>query len=64
MAASSFLSSSIYERRPVSHVRTYNWPPVALNIWIFIMLLAATSIMGVFGAFIQIQNQLELPVPW
>lgn len=65
MAATSMLSgSSLYERRVVSHVRTYNWPPIALNIWIFFMLLAATSIMGVFSVFIQIQNQLELPIPW
>lgn len=64
MAVSSTLSSSIYEPRVVSHVRTYNWPPVALNVWIFVMLLAASSIMGVFSVFIQIQNQLELPIPW
>ncbi len=57
-------SSAVYERRVVSHIRTYNWPPLQLNFWIFIMLLASTSIVGVFGNFIQIQNQLDLPIPW
>lgn len=57
-------SSAVYERRVGSHIRTYHWPPLQLNFWIFVMLLASTSIMGVFGSFIQIQTQLKLPVPW
>lgn len=66
MALSSTLggSSAVYERRVISHIRTYNWPPLQLNFWIFVMLLASASILGVFGNFIQIQNQLNLPVPW
>lgn len=28
------------------------------------MLLASSSITGVFGYFIQIQNQLQLGIPW
>lgn len=66
MAATSTLSgtSYVYSRRVVSHVRTYNWPPLQLNFWIFVMLLASSSIMGVFGYFITIQTQLLLPVPW
>ncbi|KAJ6441046.1 hypothetical protein O9K51_06840 [Purpureocillium lavendulum] len=66
MAVSSYLSGSSvgYNRRVVSHVRTYNWPPMQLNFWIFVMLLASASIVGVFATFIQMQVQLELPVPW
>ena len=67
MAATSVLSgsSAVYSRRVSGHrVRTYNWPPLQLNFWILIMLLAASSVVGVFATFIQIQGQLELPVPW
>ncbi|KAK2593653.1 hypothetical protein QQS21_008657 [Conoideocrella luteorostrata] len=66
MAASSTLSSGsiVRQRRAVSHIRTYNWPPLQLNFWIFVMLLASASIVGVFSTFIQIQEQLDLPVPW
>ena len=66
MVSTSALSSSIYTRRPPppSRIRTYNWPPIQLNFWIFTMLLAAASILGVFSVFIQIQNQLLLPIPW
>lgn len=52
-----------YERR-AAHVRTYNWPPFYLNLWIFTMLLASGSIMGVFSIFIQTQEQLDLGIPW
>lgn len=66
MAARSTVSGSsyIYQRRPVSQIRTYNWPPYQLNFWIFVMLLASASIVGVFSSFIQIQVQLGLPIPW
>lgn len=58
-------TSVVYERKVVTtHIRTYNWPPLQLNFWIFIMLLCSSTIIGVFGNFIQIQNQLELPIPW
>lgn len=58
-------TSVVYERKVVTtHIRTYNWPPLQLNFWIFIMLLCSCTIIGVFGNFIQIQNQLELPIPW
>lgn len=58
-------TSVVYERKVVTtHIRTYNWPPLQLNFWIFVMLLCSATIIGVFGSFIQIQNQLELPIPW
>ncbi|OAA45418.1 hypothetical protein NOR_03207 [Metarhizium rileyi] len=57
-------SSVVYQRRSVSQIRTYNWPPLQLNFWIFVMLLSSSSIVGVFSTFVQIQTQLELPIPW
>ncbi|KND86815.1 hypothetical protein TOPH_08566 [Tolypocladium ophioglossoides CBS 100239] len=66
MAATSMLSASSLgrNRRVISHIRTYNWPRWQLNFWIFVMLLASSSIVGVFSTFIQMQGQLNLPVPW
>lgn len=68
MALSSTLtgSSAVYERggTRVLHVRTYNWPPIQINIWLFVMLLASSSILGVFSTFIQTQTQMGLPIPW
>ncbi|KAJ4308907.1 hypothetical protein N0V84_011813 [Fusarium piperis] len=60
----SFTRSALSSRPPASHVRTYNWPPIQLNFWIFVILLASSSIIGVFSSFIQIQEQLLLPIPW
>lgn len=67
MALTSTLSGSsvVYEERVIGHrTRTYNWPPLQLNFWIFVMLLASTSIVGVFSIFIQTQQQLGLLIPW
>jgi hypothetical protein len=67
MVASSIVSSSYHRpaaRVSGSRIRTYNWPPIQLNFWIFVMLLASASILGVFAIFIQTQNQLLLPIPW
>ncbi|KAG5986277.1 hypothetical protein E4U54_005510 [Claviceps lovelessii] len=66
MALASTLSGSsvVYAPRAVSTVRTYNWPPLQLNVWIFTMLLSSASIVGVFATFVQIQKQLLLPIPW
>ncbi|VUC23849.1 unnamed protein product [Clonostachys rosea] len=68
MAATSYMSSSLYTRDrsrvAASRIRTYNWPPIQLNFWIFVMLLASTAILGVFSVFVQTQYQLLLPIPW
>ncbi|KAG5938450.1 hypothetical protein E4U53_008004 [Claviceps sorghi] len=64
MALASTLSRSTGRHPPASTVRTYNWPPGQLFFWFFTMLLSATSILGVFANFVQIQRQLGLPVPW
>ncbi|TQV92960.1 hypothetical protein V2A60_003721 [Cordyceps javanica] len=50
--------------RRIVHVRTYDWPPYQINIWLFVMLLASSSILGVFGSLLQTQTQMGLPVPW
>ncbi|KAJ0342947.1 hypothetical protein COL154_011467 [Colletotrichum chrysophilum] len=64
MAASTLTSSSYYDRRVVGRVHSYQWPGVQLNLWILIMLVASCLIIGVFASFIEIQNQLLLPIPW
>jgi hypothetical protein len=58
-------SEASYEVRHVAgRVRHYRWPPLQLNLWFLIMLAAACTIIGIFANFIDIQNQLELPIPW
>jgi protein-S-isoprenylcysteine O-methyltransferase Ste14 len=54
--------SLVFERREAVH--KYHWPALQLNIWMFVMLLASTLIIGVFATFVQIQQQLLLPIPW
>lgn len=62
---SSDASSVVYERRvTVGRVRRYQWPPLLLNFWILVMLVASGTIIGVLAIFIDIQNQLILPIPW
>src|SRR5690349_16810888 len=55
--------SLVFERR-VGHVHKYQWPAMQLNFWMIIMLVAASTIIGVFATFMQIQQQLLLTVPW
>ncbi|KAK3934965.1 hypothetical protein QBC46DRAFT_272729 [Diplogelasinospora grovesii] len=64
MASTVASGSVVYERRVVERIHKYHWPAVQLNIWMLIMLIAACLIIGVFATFIQIQQQLLLPVPW
>ncbi|KAI0891036.1 hypothetical protein F4806DRAFT_340972 [Annulohypoxylon nitens] len=65
MAASIVTGSGshIYTRR-VARVHRYHWPAIQLNVWMLIMLAASCCIIGVFGTFIGVQNQLELYIPW
>ncbi|KAI1757556.1 arginase-like protein [Xylaria castorea] len=65
MAASTMGGSDevVYERR-IAPVRRYHWPAIQLNIWMIVMLAASFLIIGVFGSFIGIQQQLDLYVPW
>jgi hypothetical protein len=62
MASTVTSDSYVYARRETVH--SYKWPGVALNVWILVMLASALTIMGVFSVFIQIQQQMLLPVPW
>ncbi|KAI0194279.1 arginase-like protein [Xylaria flabelliformis] len=55
--------SYVYERR-IARVHRYHWPAIQLNIWMIVMLAASFLIIGVFGSFIGIQQQLDLYVPW
>jgi arginase len=64
MASTVTSGSLVYERHVVERVHKYHWPAVQLNIWMLIMLIAACTIIGVFGTFIQIQQTLLLPIPW
>ncbi|KAI1148191.1 arginase-like protein [Nemania diffusa] len=52
----------VYERRTPVH--RYHWPAIQLNVWMIVMLAASFLIIGVFGSFIGIQQQLNLYVPW
>lgn len=61
MAASTVTGSESYV---MERIRRYHWPAVQLNIWMLIMLISACTILGVMATFIQIQQQLLLPVPW
>jgi len=64
MASTVTSGSLVYERRVVEKIHKYHWPAVQLNVWMLIMLISAGVIIGVFSAFIEIQNTLLLPVPW
>jgi hypothetical protein len=64
MASTTTSGSLVYDRRVVEHVHKYHWPPMQLNLWLLVMLVASCMIIGVFSIFIQIQAQLQLPVPW
>lgn len=44
--------------------RKYHWPEIQLNLWIFVMLAAAATVLGMFAWFITVQNQLRVGIPW
>ncbi|KAL3418037.1 hypothetical protein PVAG01_11047 [Phlyctema vagabunda] len=44
--------------------KRYHWPSIQLNLWILIMLVASSTILGVFANFIAVQEQLRLGIPW
>ncbi|KAF7854510.1 uncharacterized protein EAF02_011685 [Botrytis sinoallii] len=60
-------SSGIRDRSTVLLTRTrtkYRWPPLQLNFWILMMLIASCTILGISAYFVAVQNQLHLHVPW
>jgi hypothetical protein len=44
--------------------RRYQWPEVQLNLWILIVLVAASTCLGIFAWFMTVQTQLRLGIPW
>lgn len=44
--------------------RKYLWPDVQLNLWIFVILAAAATTLGIFAYFMTVQNQLRVGTPW
>ncbi|KIX00770.1 uncharacterized protein Z518_09835 [Rhinocladiella mackenziei CBS 650.93] len=44
--------------------RRYRWPEVQLNLWIFVVLAGAATVLGINAWFISVQNQLRIGVPW
>jgi hypothetical protein len=54
--------STITEVRLVR--RKYRWPAQQLNFWLFIMLVAGSTVLGIFASFISVQDQLMLGTPW
>jgi len=64
MASDTTASGSLVYERRVAHVHKYHWPGNQLNVWMLVMLIASSLIIGVFATFIQIQQQLLLAVPW
>ncbi|KAF7510215.1 hypothetical protein GJ744_006911 [Endocarpon pusillum] len=44
--------------------RRYQWPEVQLNLWIFIVLVAASTCLGIFAWFMTVQTQMRLGIPW
>ncbi len=64
MAASAMTGDSFTYERRIARVHRYHWPAIQLNVWMLIMLAASLLIIGVFGSFIGIQQQLDLNVPW
>lgn len=44
--------------------RRYTWPELQLNIWIFVVLAGASTVLGINAWFITVQNQMRLGVPW
>ncbi|KEF62854.1 uncharacterized protein A1O9_00827 [Exophiala aquamarina CBS 119918] len=44
--------------------RRYRWPEVQLNLWIFIVLAGASTVLGINAWFISVQQQLRIGIPW
>lgn len=44
--------------------RKYRWPEVQLNLWIFVILAAASTVLGIFAWFMVVQQQLGIGIPW
>jgi hypothetical protein len=48
----------------VVKLRKYHWPEIQLNVWLIVMLISASTVLGIFANFMNVQKQLGLGVPW
>ncbi|RMZ88364.1 hypothetical protein DV736_g4407, partial [Chaetothyriales sp. CBS 134916] len=44
--------------------RRYHWPELQLNLWIFVVLAGASTVLGINAWFIVVQQQMRLGLPW
>ena len=44
--------------------RRYHWPEVQLNLWVFVMLAGASTVLGIFAWFMTVQTQMRIGIPW
>jgi hypothetical protein len=44
--------------------RRYHWPEIQLNLWIFIVLAGAATVLGINAWFIVVQDQMRIGIPW
>jgi len=42
----------------------YYWPDLQLNIWTIVMMVTASTILGISAQFMQIQDRMGLGIPW
>ncbi|KAK7754303.1 hypothetical protein SLS62_003596 [Diatrype stigma] len=64
-SATTGASSYIYhEPRRVARIHRYHWPAIQLNVWMLVMLAASCCLIGVFATLMQVQQQLNLYIPW
>lgn len=64
-SATTGASSYIYhEPRRVARIHRYHWPAIQLNVWMLVMLAASCCLIGVFATLMQVQQQLDLYIPW
>jgi hypothetical protein len=61
--ASTITEGSIEEEIRIVR-RKYRWPAGQLNFWLLIMLVASSTVLGIFANFCSIQGQLDLGTPW
>jgi hypothetical protein len=61
---STATGSTVTAEVRVVRTRRYRWPAMQLNFWLFIMLVASSTILGIFAYFMTVQSQLSLGVPW
>ena len=58
------MARTIEVHRVAERRRIYHWPEAQLNFWLFIMIASAATCLGIFASFTNIQNTLEVGIPW